>query len=267
MLCRFWRTPAEESAEAKIEKRPLLRPAIPSPYAGADQQKVVYIAAHTPFLSAVKRVEKLLHLADKRLVQSATTNASKQGGRGVKRKRGAGGDEILGIAEEVERMKGKSQRRGRDGASEIGVENDIAGEQVVLKGTGKAIHRVLELALWFQQRDQTYVVQLRTGSVGAIDDISIDGKGPVPGKESSGWNAEEGEARPEAEEANAMDLDGSHEDRRERHGTVSSEAPHDDQRVKIKRKRRRENDVLTPDEVPETRIRYASVLEAAVSLW
>ena len=41
---------------------------------------------------------------------------------------------------------------------------------MVLKGTGKAIDKTLQLALWFQQRAE-YNVAMRTASIGAIDDI------------------------------------------------------------------------------------------------
>jgi ribonuclease P/MRP protein subunit POP7 len=48
------------------------------------------------------------------------------------------------------------------------------GEEVILKGTGKAIQKVLALAAWFQdeaQSDLGVKVVLRTSSVGAIDDV------------------------------------------------------------------------------------------------
>lgn len=50
------------------------------------------------------------------------------------------------------------------------------GEEVVIKGTGKAIEKVLQLALYWQgQRDVK--VEVRTGSVGAVDDVvSKDGE-------------------------------------------------------------------------------------------
>ena len=43
-------------------------------------------------------------------------------------------------------------------------------EEVLLKATGKAIEKVLGLALFFQGQDDL-MVKLRTGSVGAVDDI------------------------------------------------------------------------------------------------
>ncbi|KAK6437717.1 hypothetical protein LTR95_006087 [Oleoguttula sp. CCFEE 5521] len=144
---------------AELSKRPLLRPAIPSPYSGPETQKTVYVSAKTPFLSAVKRVEKLLKLADKRTVHSATT-ISKQREQSRKRKRSFSeheGDDIAGIAAVAEEKR----------------ESGEGGEEVVIKGTGKAVQRVLELGLWFQQRELEYVVGLRTGSVGAIDDVEI----------------------------------------------------------------------------------------------
>lgn len=43
-------------------------------------------------------------------------------------------------------------------------------EEVVIKGTGKAIEKVLQLALYFQGQDDCKTV-IRTGSAGAIDDV------------------------------------------------------------------------------------------------
>lgn len=60
----------------------------------------------------------------------------------------------------------KAARKGkRDGG---------LGEEVILKGTGKAIQKVLALAAWFQDEAQNELgvkVVLRTSSVGAIDDV------------------------------------------------------------------------------------------------
>lgn len=255
-------SPLTDSADARVEKRPLLRPAIPSPYSGASQQKIVYVSTHTPFLSAVKRVEKLLRLADKRLVQSATTNAKQQDGRGFKRRRGGEGDEIVGIAEEVERLKKKKRKRGGAGVGDGETDEAAAGgEEVVLKGTGKAIHRVLELALWFQQREEEYVVRLKTGSVGAIDDITLEEEAEDLGVEQDVTG--DGEKSAEVGTEDAMDLDRSETTAAEKQ-QASVKAGSAMSGKKGKRKGAKE--VLTADEVPETRFRYASVLEAAVSL-
>ena len=47
-------------------------------------------------------------------------------------------------------------------------------EEVVLKATGRAIQNVLGLALFFQGQDDCRV-QLRTGTVGVVDDIVESG--------------------------------------------------------------------------------------------
>ena len=47
---------------------------------------------------------------------------------------------------------------------------DKEKEEVLLKATGKAIEKVLGLALFFQGQEDL-VVKIRTGSVGAVDDI------------------------------------------------------------------------------------------------
>ncbi|EGP82812.1 uncharacterized protein MYCGRDRAFT_51531, partial [Zymoseptoria tritici IPO323] len=127
---------------AHISKRPLLHPVLSSPYS-AISPKVVYVASRTPFLSAVARCEKLLRQADKRLVQSATTKA-----------------------------KNETRRRGRVGLDEA--EDGAGSEEVVIKGTGKAIQKVLELGCWFQQRGEVYDVKIRTGTAKAVDGIEYN---------------------------------------------------------------------------------------------
>lgn len=61
-------------------------------------------------------------------------------------------------------------------------------EAVVLKGTNRAIEKVLGLGLFFQGQDDC-MVRLRTGSVGVVDDI-------VQEEEEDG--EEEGEEVPES---------------------------------------------------------------------
>jgi hypothetical protein len=54
------------SPGCRIQTRPIMHPPIPSPYTGADQQKVVYVSTGSPFIAVVKRVRKLLSLIQKR---------------------------------------------------------------------------------------------------------------------------------------------------------------------------------------------------------
>ena len=70
------------------------------------------------------------------------------------------------------------------------VENKKEAEAVVLKGTNRAIEKVLELGLYFQRQDDC-MVRLRTGSVSVVDDI-------VQEEEEGGVEEGEGEELPES---------------------------------------------------------------------
>ena len=66
-----------------------------------------------------------------------------------------------------------------DAAAGIGLQD--AGEVLVL-GTGRAIEKVVNVASFFQkQRD--CAVQLRTTSVGAVDDVVVDGEEDFPSED------------------------------------------------------------------------------------
>ncbi|MCJ1349143.1 hypothetical protein MMC31_007379 [Peltigera leucophlebia] len=125
-----------------LQKRPILHPPIPSPYAGADQPKIVYISKKTPFISAVKRVQKLISLAEKRLTGKIDLVS------------GAGSD--------------KQKLKALDAAAPSRKQKD--SEVVLLKATNLAIEKALNLAQFFQ-RQEGLTVQLRTGTVGVVDDI------------------------------------------------------------------------------------------------
>lgn len=71
------------------------------------------------------------------------------------------------VSEDVRRREGKG--RGKE-----------EGEEVVLKATGKAIEKGLRLATWWMGQEDV-VVRVRTGSVGAVDDVVNVGEG---GKEN-----------------------------------------------------------------------------------
>ncbi|MCJ1474547.1 hypothetical protein MMC13_003205 [Lambiella insularis] len=122
---------------ARIEKRPILHPAIPSPYTNASQPKIIYVSSKTPFISVVKRVRKHLALIDKRTMGK------------------------------VDLLNSKSSDKHR--LSRLG-KQDKEPEEVFLRATNKAIEKVLGLALFFQGQEDCRV-KLKTGSVGVIDDI------------------------------------------------------------------------------------------------
>ena len=68
-----------------------------------------------------------------------------------------------------------------------------ATEEVVLKATNKAIENVLGLALFFQGQEDCNV-QLRTGTVGVVDDI-VGSTDAVPGQVAEGDEEELPESR------------------------------------------------------------------------
>lgn len=52
-------------------------------------------------------------------------------------------------------------------------DKDGRGEEVSIKGTGRAIEKVLQVGLYFMGQEDC-LVRVRTGSVGAVDDISVE---------------------------------------------------------------------------------------------
>lgn len=128
-------------ADAKVEKRPIPHAAIASPYAGPSVPKVVYVSSNTPFMSAVKRVQKLLRQAEKR----ATANISLEDTRTTEKQKLA---ELAKVAE---------QR-----------------EEVFVKATGRAIEKALNVGKWFEEKEAEYAVRVSTGSVLVVDDVVED---------------------------------------------------------------------------------------------
>ncbi|KAF3040298.1 hypothetical protein E8E12_006665 [Didymella heteroderae] len=149
---------------ATISKRPLVRPAIPTPFASSDSPKVLYITRTTPFIPACKRIRSLLSQIQKRATQSSTEGR----GRGPRGK-GRGRLEANGrlSAQDVEAsIAAEAGRKGK--AAGVG----IGGEEVYLKATGRAIPRALELGVKFQGDDDCRV-RVEMGSVKAIDDVEV----------------------------------------------------------------------------------------------
>ena len=71
--------------------------------------------------------------------------------------------------------KGNEQQRLRRLTQKVEEGTSKKTEEVLLKGTGRAIERVLGMALYFQGQ-QDCLVRIRTGSVGVVDDI-VQGDG------------------------------------------------------------------------------------------
>lgn len=95
-----------------------------------------------PFISAVKRVRKLLGEIDKRSMGKV--------------------DLVEGKGSDKQKLRKLGERTNASTGKEP--------EEVVLKATNRAIQNVLGLALFFQGQDDCRV-RLRTGTVGVVDDI------------------------------------------------------------------------------------------------
>ncbi|KAJ5095639.1 hypothetical protein NUU61_004995 [Penicillium alfredii] len=126
---------------AKVEKRPISHAPVASPYAGASAPKIVYVSSNTPFMSAVKRVQKLLRRAEKR----ATAGISLE-------------DTRLTDKQKLAELASVSEKR----------------EEVFVKATGRAIEKALNVGKWFEEKGAEYVVRVTTGSVLVVDDVVED---------------------------------------------------------------------------------------------
>jgi ribonuclease P/MRP protein subunit POP7 len=105
--------------------------------------KIVYVSTKTPFMSAVKRTQKLLLQAEKR----ATANINLEDSRKTEKQ----------ILDELAKV---SEKR----------------EEVLVKATGRAIEKALSIAKWFEEKEAEYSVRVKTGSVLVVDDIVEDEK-------------------------------------------------------------------------------------------
>lgn len=127
--------------DAKVEKRPIPHAPVASPYANASSPKIIYVSTGTPFMSAVKRTQKLLLQAEKR----ATANISLEDTRKTEQQK---------LAE----LAKASENR----------------EEIFIKATGRAIEKVLKVGKWFEEKESEYTVRVKTGSVLVVDDIVED---------------------------------------------------------------------------------------------
>ncbi|KAG5987501.1 hypothetical protein E4U43_005038 [Claviceps pusilla] len=132
---------------AHIQKRPLLRPQLSS----SSKSPTIYMSSKTPFLSAVRRVRKLLTRSLR--CSPAPKHASLQS--------------------RVAALKRSTNTAAGDGS-------DARPLAVTVMGTGKAIEKTLSLASWFEQQGDCEV-SLRTRTIKTVDDIVLrdgdDGEG------------------------------------------------------------------------------------------
>ncbi|KAJ5130572.1 uncharacterized protein N7515_006611 [Penicillium bovifimosum] len=201
---------------AKVEKRPIPHAPIASPYAGASVPKIVYVSTKTPFMSAVKRTQKLLLQAEKR----ATANINLEDSRKTEKQ----------ILDELAKV---SEKR----------------EEVLVKATGRAIEKTLNIAKWFEEKEAEYSVRVETGSVLVVDDIVED--------EEKKQKEEQKRQRQQEQELNASgETGGGNQDSKPESKSVAK-----------KRKRQTAAAAAADDgELPESRTRWIKMVEVAVRL-
>ncbi|RDW77544.1 hypothetical protein BP6252_05597 [Coleophoma cylindrospora] len=128
------------SKDKKIQKRPLLHPSIAGIHSSSKTPRIIYVSSKTPFISALKRAQKYFDASSKT--------------PGIKLSAHDDRANLRAIEESVKKQQ-------------------MEGQVVTLKGTGKAIEKVLQLGMWFQDQDAgaRFAVIWRTASVGAVDDV------------------------------------------------------------------------------------------------
>jgi ribonuclease P/MRP protein subunit POP7 len=112
-------------------------------------QKIIYVSTSSHFISTIKRVRSYLSHIETRAAGPISLSSRSQNHN----------QKTLKAALES----GIEKARSGDGKGQ-------KGEEVLLKATGKAIERLLGVALFFQ-KEEGVKVEIRTGSVGAIDDV------------------------------------------------------------------------------------------------
>ncbi|PLN80695.1 Rpp20 subunit of nuclear RNase MRP and P-domain-containing protein [Aspergillus taichungensis] len=148
---------------ARIHKRPIPHPPIASPYAGSTVPKTVYVSTSSPFMAAVKRVQKLLRQAEKR----ATASVDHANARKRNQQR---------LALVVPRAGEEEQQQKQK-------------EEVFVKATGRAMEKALAVGRWFEEKGgEEFAVRVSTGSVLVVDDVEED-EGAKRGEDGSAAGA------------------------------------------------------------------------------
>ncbi|KPI36633.1 uncharacterized protein AB675_10056 [Cyphellophora attinorum] len=235
---------------ATIQKRPIIHAPIPSQHAGAKVPKVVYVSSKTPFISAVKRVKKLLTHVEKRATKDV---------------------QLIRNGPE------KGMRKLAQASEDVGKQR----EEVLVKASGRAMEKALRIGEWFKEKEKDVLcnVEVRSGSVSVVDDI-------VETKEESEESASEEEHEEQIEEFTELttELEGGEttlellgnptstsdaavpvtetEEAKESTGVSTGTNAGKKKRKRGKRKRK----VYEADELPESRIRWVKTVEVAISL-
>ncbi|KAL1865625.1 hypothetical protein Plec18167_009346 [Paecilomyces lecythidis] len=181
---------------ARVQKRPIPHPPVASPYAGSSIPKIVYVGTKTPFMSAAKRVQKLLRHAEKRAT--------------------AGVD--LGNHKISEKEKLARLAKGQEA---------LKKEEVFIKATGRAIERALSVGKWFEEKEEEYAVSVKTGTVLVVDDIVEDEEAESKEMEKDGSTGENATRLTESKAATTTATAASEQPLKKRKRRAKAAAPAD----------------------------------------
>ena len=196
-------------------------------------------------MSAVKRVQKILRVAEKRAIAgcaaAARSNNKKAKGKG----KGGGGGGMTTAADMVR------------------IREKLKEEKVYVRATGRAMERALQLGKWFEERgkgghgngdgkgDEEYEVSVKTGSVCVVDDI-------VPVEREDREDGDEGEQKKGGDAMDASSGDGDK--------TEAVESKNQRRRRRKRLRRLQEQRSLLENGVPESRTRWVKMVEVAINL-
>jgi ribonuclease P/MRP protein subunit POP7 len=132
-------------------------------------------------------------------------------------------------------------------------------EEVVLKGTGRAIERVASLAVFLQNKEE-YAIRLKVGSVTVVDDIELRGDLSGNKKKKHQSNGKKGKMQDDAhhreitEKGANSHVDGDDSDSSEAAFEPVTAIPTNETTNKAS------------ESIPETRVRAVPMLEVGVKL-
>jgi ribonuclease P/MRP protein subunit POP7 len=199
------------------------------------------VSTKTPFMCAVKRVQKLLGHAEKRATSKVNMSNNKTNEKA-----------------RLERV--------------VQAQEALRKEEVSIMATGRAIDKAMSLEKWFKEKEEEYEVKVRTKAVIAIDDIlpGVDASCPEKGNSVS-RNDDRDKKEPHDKKGDGNTLTGS--DAQTITTTPQGDKETGDAKVSAaksksmrRKKRVKDRKHSNGDELPSSRTRYINGVEIVVSL-
>lgn len=166
--------------DSRVNKRPLSRTQALqrgshslSSAASNPKQRIIYVGTKSPFMSIVSRARKALENGPAGVHSNSSSNGLPLAARVAALSTGRSVTSAVAAA-----------------AAAAGRRGDEEEDEVLIRGTGRAIAKTLEIAAWFT-RQVDVRVSLRTMTLETLDDVVVD----EDGAEAEGGFAAEEETR------------------------------------------------------------------------